>query len=85
MLRPYHPIKPGSIGAIVLSLKSAVTKRIHELDKATITPVWQRNYYEHIIRNEQEWNNIHLYIETNPMNWTEDQENPYHTMLQSPA
>jgi REP element-mobilizing transposase RayT len=38
--------------------------------------VWQRNYFERVIRNEAEWNRIHLYIESNPMRWAEDEENP---------
>jgi putative transposase len=38
--------------------------------------VWQRNYYEHIIRNEREMENIWKYIEANPVMWAEDDENP---------
>jgi REP-associated tyrosine transposase len=40
-------------------------------------PVWQSNYYDHIIRNEKEYNNIWNYIETNSMTWIEDHLNPY--------
>jgi len=36
---------------------------------------WQRNYYEHVIRNEKELNNIRQYIISNPGNWSEDIEN----------
>jgi len=38
--------------------------------------LWQRNYYEHIIRNEIEWNQIRDYIHTNPMRWQEDKLYP---------
>jgi putative transposase len=70
---PHGPI-PGSIGAIVGSFKSAVSRRAgRELNTSAI---WQRNYYEHIIRSEAEWENIRRYIETNPHNWTGDTENP---------
>jgi hypothetical protein len=43
-----------------------------------VSPVrlWQRNYYEHIIRSESEWESVRKYIETNPMNWHLDEENP---------
>ncbi len=41
-----------------------------------ITKFWQRNYYERIIRNEQEMGKIWDYIETNPMHWADDDENP---------
>jgi REP element-mobilizing transposase RayT len=37
--------------------------------------LWQRDYYEHIIRNADEANRIHLYIESNPSHWAEDEEN----------
>jgi REP element-mobilizing transposase RayT len=38
--------------------------------------LWQRNYYEHIIRDADEWNRIHLYIASNPSAWDADEENP---------
>lgn len=37
--------------------------------------LWQRNYYEHVIRNDDDYNRIHNYIENNPANWTIDDEN----------
>ncbi len=36
--------------------------------------LWQRNYYEHIIRNQQDWERIHDYLEANPVNWEKDDE-----------
>jgi len=36
-------------------------------------PIWQRNYYEHIIRDERDYQNILDYIETNPVNWEKDE------------
>jgi len=68
--------RPQSIGALMAGFKSSVTKRINEIRKTPGIPVWQRNYYEHIIRNDEEHNRIHLYIEANPANWQEDKENP---------
>ncbi len=38
--------------------------------------LWQRNYYEHIARNENELNRIREYISTNPLRWESDPENP---------
>jgi hypothetical protein len=40
------------------------------------TPVWQRSYYDHIIRNEQDLELTWLYIESNPAQWKADKENP---------
>ncbi len=66
-------VKPGSLGAIIRSYRSAVTRRIGcELNAKNI---WQRNYYERVIRNEKECDRIHRYIESNPSHWAEDKEN----------
>jgi REP element-mobilizing transposase RayT len=67
-------VKPHSLGAIVGSFKSAVTKRIGR--ELSATGIWQRNYYEHVIRNDKDWDRIHRYIECNPSLWAEDEENP---------
>jgi putative transposase len=61
------PLQPGSIPVIVRSYKSAVTKRIHEIIGMDGIPVWQRNYWEHIIRNDNEMERIRYYIRTNPI------------------
>lgn len=71
---PLPNVKPGSLGAIVRSFKSAVTRRVGR--ELNTTGIWQRNYYEHIIRNHEDWDRIDRYIETNPFRWTEDSENP---------
>jgi REP element-mobilizing transposase RayT len=73
--RPSGP-EPQSIGAIVGSFKSAVTKHINEIRATTSAPVWQRNYYEHIIRNDDSLNVIRQYILDNPAAWDVDDENP---------
>jgi len=64
---------PKSIGAIVGAFKSAVTRRLAR--EFNITDIWQRNYYEHIIRDQSEWSRIHKYIESNPAMWENDDEN----------
>jgi REP element-mobilizing transposase RayT len=63
---------PGSIGAIVGSFKSAVTKRINQHRATPGATVWQRNYYEHVIRATDDLDRIREYIVTNPARWTED-------------
>lgn len=69
-------VMPGSLGVIVRSFKSAVTKRINELRRTPGAPVWQRNYYERIIRNDRELSRIRQYIADNPMKWDLDRDNP---------
>jgi REP element-mobilizing transposase RayT len=54
----------NTVGAIIRGYKSAVTKQMHEL--GFFDAIWQRNYYEHIIRNEPEYQNISSYIICNP-------------------
>ena len=66
----------GALSTVVRSFKSAVTKRINEIRRTPGMTVWQRNYYEHIIRNDGDLNKIHEYILYNPAKWTEDEENP---------
>jgi REP element-mobilizing transposase RayT len=60
-----------TIGAIVRGYKSSVTKKINLLGTSRIK-VWQRNYYEHIIRNDESYQNIANYIINNPANWNTD-------------
>jgi len=69
--RPNGPAS-GSIGAIIAQYKSIVTKRIRRLPDAPGHPIWQRNYYEHIIRSEESLNQIRQYIVNNPSRWAED-------------
>jgi REP element-mobilizing transposase RayT len=66
----------GSLGAVMAQFKSIVTKRINILRDVSGAPVWQRNYYERIIRNEREMDRIYRYIESNPSQWMDDTENP---------
>ena len=68
--------KPQSLTAITQNYKSVSTRQINRMNKAKGNVIWQRNYYEHIIRNEEALNNIREYIVNNPINWVKDQENP---------
>jgi REP element-mobilizing transposase RayT len=64
------------LGAFVAGFKSATTIRINTLRRTPRRPVWQRNYYEHIIREERDLDRIREYIVSNPNNWLHDRENP---------
>ena len=81
---PQHPKQnafqkmiPRSIGSIVKGFKIGVTKwfRNNTVGAENILPiqtVWQRNYHEHIIRNEKSYQTISKYIMNNPGNWKDD-------------
>jgi putative transposase len=74
-MRPHGP-KPFSIGAAMAGFKSVTTKRINQIRNTPGSPVWQRNYYDHICRNGNELNRIREYIRNNPSQWDSDEENP---------
>jgi putative transposase len=64
----------GSLPTIIRTYKAAVTRQIGREHNAT--GIWQRNYYEHIIRDEKDLQNKTNYINANPMLWDEDDNNP---------
>jgi len=61
-----------TIGAIIRGYKSSVTKQINTLREMPGVPVWQRNYYEHIICDEKSYHKISEYIINNPIHWQDD-------------
>jgi len=71
-----HGPHPKSLGAVIAQFKSRVTKRLWKLPSLKGIAIWQRNYYEHVIRNEKDLQNKTDYIEANPMLWDQDDENP---------
>jgi putative transposase len=72
-IRQNQTLISGSLGAIIGQFKTASAKRINALRQRRGIPVCQRNYYEHIIRNDHELNNIWNYIDANPTNWENDE------------
>ena len=72
---PTTNVAPGSLGAIVRAYKSAVTYAVNAAQNQRGAVLWQRNYYDHIIRNDRELNNIRWYIRNNPLNWQLDRDN----------
>ena len=75
--------KPKSISTFVGSFKSSVISKVDNwIDDDNIdlpkfnreNPLWQGNYYDHIVRDEKEFDNISNYIINNPLNWNEDSD-----------
>ncbi len=64
----------GTLGAIIRGFKGATTKRINELRRTPGAKVWQRNYYEHIVRDEKDLRRIQHYIRENPLRLAEKHE-----------
>ena len=68
---PRRFVSPShTVGAIVRGYKSAVTKQLNQLHIGC--EVWQRNYFEHIIRNDMAYQRISAYIKNNPAKWAQD-------------
>jgi REP element-mobilizing transposase RayT len=64
------------LGRLVGAFKTVSTKRMNELRRTPGATVWQRNYYEHVIRHETDLDRIRRYIVENPARWALDRENP---------
>jgi REP element-mobilizing transposase RayT len=94
-MRPYHdnieqqnrvhisaPLQrqSGSIGSIIAGFKAATTKQINQLISNPGCSVWQKNYYERVIRNEDELSRAREYIVNNPLKWEMDKENPVNSL-----
>ncbi|MGQ9826987.1 MAG: transposase, partial [Roseiflexus sp.] len=74
---PTEPAPTGhGLPEIIRAFKTFSARRINASRKSPGVPVWQRNYYEHIIRNEESLNRIREYIANNPAQWEMDRENP---------
>jgi hypothetical protein len=75
---PHGPGGPPSrsLGAMIGQWKSRLTKRAWKLPGMQRSPIWQRNYYEHIIRDEASMRRIEEYIQNNPQRWAQDQLHP---------
>jgi putative transposase len=70
-----------TLGDVIRTFKSISAIQVNRVLIRTGQPLWQRNYYEHIIRNETNLKRIREYISSNPQNWMTDQENPSNSAL----
>jgi putative transposase len=67
--RRFGDAVPGSLSTILGAYKAEVTKRINAQRHTSGQRVWQRNYYEHVVRNQTDIQRIRWYIITNPIRW----------------
>ncbi len=70
------PTRGHPLSEIVRAFKTYSARKINEDRQSQGTPIWQRSYYEHIIRSEKEYSQIGEYIMYNPAKWDMDGENP---------
>jgi putative transposase len=74
-------VRPGSLAVVIRSFKAAATRSINTLEDWHGGPLWQRNYYEHVIRGDRELHEIRRYIAENSLKWALNRENPISTHL----
>ena len=65
----YVPRPEHSLGALIRGFKGSTTRRCRELVGAEVTSLWQRGFYERVIRNEEELVSIERYVRENPDRW----------------
>lgn len=70
------PLQRNTLGRVVAHFKYQSAKEINRMRNTPGYPLWQRNYYEHIIRDENELNRIREYIINNQLQWADDENNP---------
>jgi putative transposase len=68
--------KRAPLSEVIRGFKTYSARQVNEIRGVTGAPVWQRNYYERIIRNERELLSVTRYIVENPLHWDDDLENP---------
>ena len=68
-------MRPRSISSLISGFKSATTQ-INQFRNSPGDPVWQRNYYENIIRGQPMLEHVQQYIYNNPSSWISDQLHP---------
>jgi REP element-mobilizing transposase RayT len=73
---PTGPGKQCGLSEVVRAFKSFSSRRVNEFRQTPGVPVWQRNYYEHVIRSAASLDAIRRYIIENPQRWALDEENP---------
>jgi REP element-mobilizing transposase RayT len=79
MILFFHETEDGNksnLGSVIRGIKATTNRRVNEARHTTKAAVWQRNYFERVVRNDDELAKIRQYIESNPLKWELDSENP---------
>jgi len=75
-IAPTFKMRPKSLSSLMAGFQSPVTSKINQLRGTPKQDVWQSNYFDRIIRNDNELIRTRKYIIENPMKWDQDKENP---------
>jgi REP-associated tyrosine transposase len=69
----------ATLPEVVRAFKTFSARRVNEIRNTAGSPLWQRNYFEHVVRTDDELHRIREYIANNPLQWELDRENPLRT------
>ena len=69
-------VSSPSLGKIMAYFKYQSTKHVNQLHNTPRTRIWQRNYHDHVIRDDPDLQRLRQYIQDNPMKWELDQLHP---------
>jgi REP element-mobilizing transposase RayT len=71
---PTRSAHEKTLGGILGAYKSITTKKLNQMDRTPGRKIWQFRYYDHVIRDENDFLTKWNYIDTNPARWREDEE-----------
>ena len=74
---------PRSLGSFIGGFKAATTRQYREVTGEAGGSLWQRGYYEHVVRDDRDFARIGGYIANNPTNWALDHEHEHDAGLKS--
>ena len=74
-----RPPRRHAIPEIVRAFKTFSARQINVQAQSVGRHVWQRGYYDHVVRDDRDLGRIRDYIFTNPLRWSMDRENPLRT------
>jgi len=74
--RTFAHVQRGGLRDLVASFKTTAALAVNKIRRTPGARVWQRSYYDHIIRSEQDLRRVREYIRDNPRKWAEDPDNP---------
>ena len=80
-MRTAHTYVRKPLGRLIGAFKTVSTKRINQIRKTPGATLWQRNYFERVIRNKNEWVKTKEYIQNNPILWVHDSNHPKNSKM----
>ncbi len=82
---PANNPKFETLSNVIGAFKTTAATRVNKLRDVIGSPVWQKSFYDRIIRNDHELACIQEYIRNNPIKWNEDRDNPISLKFNAPA